>query len=660
VQKKHLTLLIILLIGGLILSACSNGSSPTLRGKVYYDDTDSMVYNAEVLLDGQVRDKTDYYGEFYITGLENDSYTLRIRKKDAIEDYVETVYPNVNNNLIIKAVPVADTTIINGQVTISNRTEYESSAISSSSNLRSASNFKEFSKEKFVQNEIIVKYDNSTITSASNSVKEIQGLNIAKKINRGSGELVKFKIPAGKTVTEMIDYFSQKPGIKYAEPNYYVYSQSIPNDERYDEFDSNNNRSIIQWGSIAANLEAAWDEQKYSNSVTVAVLDSGIIPDHEDFSDDRLVSGANLVGDSGGNTDPRNYTANTDIRDRTTEADGGSHGTHVAGIIGALTNNTTGVAGVSWGINLMPVKVLDDTQSGTTFDVAEGIYYAVDNDADVLNMSLGADLDSNNLPTHLTEAVEFADSRDKILIGASGNNGSSSVLYPAAYPEVIAVGAVDINNQQASYSNYGSNLDVVAPGGDFDVDTGILSTWGYFENGTFYTNEYTEMEGTSMSAAYVSGAAALLLEAGVSPENVRRRLTSTAVDLGAEGKDSEYGYGMIDIYGALLNQKIGAPYVFAATENNGTLIIESNSTRMNSDGSYSLADRIIGDYYMVAWRDINDNFEIDGGDYFGITDAAEYYNPGAVYDNQDIDMYYVTSSSSAASLSVEGIEKLRN
>ncbi|WP_143414008.1 hypothetical protein [Halanaerobium kushneri] len=180
-KKKYFTLLIILVLGGLILAACSNGSSPSLRGKVYYNNTDSMVYNAEVLLDGQVRDKTDYYGEFYITGLEKDSYTLRIRKKDAIEDYVETVYPNVNNNLIINAVPVADTTIINGQVNISNRTEYEASGINSSSNLRSASNFKDFSKAKIVQDEIIVKYDNSTVTSASNTVKEVQGLNIAKK-----------------------------------------------------------------------------------------------------------------------------------------------------------------------------------------------------------------------------------------------------------------------------------------------------------------------------------------------------------------------------------------------------------------------------------------------------------------------------------------------
>jgi len=654
-KKKFLILIAMLIVGGLVLSACSSGSSPSLRGKVYYNDSDSMVYNAEVLLDGQVRDRTDYYGEFYITGLNEDSYTLRIRKKDAIEDYVDTVFPEVNGDLgIIRVDPVADTTVINGQVKVSNLTLYKDSELSGSSNVKSASNFTQPNKEKFVQDEIIVKYDNSTITSASNSVKEVQGLNIAKKMNRGNGELVKFKIPKGKTVEEMIEYFSQQPGIEYAEPNYYVYPQAIPNDEQYED-----NNGIIQWGSIASNLEAAWDEQKYSNSVTVAVLDSGIIPDHEDL-EGNISGGANLVGDSGGNNDPRDYTADTDIRDRTTQTNGGSHGTHVAGIIGALTNNSTGIAGVSWGIDLMPVKVLDDTQNGNTFDVAEGIYYAVDNGADILNMSLGADLDSEEVPSHLTEAVEFADNKNKILVAASGNSGIDSILYPAAYPEVIAVGAVDRNNEQASYSNYGSNLDLVAPGGDFDVDTGILSTWGYYEDGTFYTDEYYEMEGTSMATAYVSGAAALLLEKDVAPRDIKDRLTSTAVDLGATGKDNEYGYGLLDAYGALLNKKIAAPYVFAATKNNNVITIASNSTRMNSDGSYTLSDRIIGDYYMVSWRDINNNFEIDGGDYFGITDTTEDYQPGVVYENQDIDMYYVTSSSSAAALSVEGIEKLRD
>lgn len=654
-EKKTSILIAILLVAGLILSACSSGGADdgnTLSGKVYYDDTDSMVYKAEVLLDGQVRDETNYYGEFYITGLQEDSYTLRIRKREAIEEYVETVYPNINSDLgIIRVVPVADTTIINGKVNISNLTQYDDSEVSGSSTVKSASNYKNINKNKFVQDEIIVKYYNSTVTSASNSVKEVKGLNIAKKLNRGNGELVKFKIPAGKTVEDMIEYFSERPGIEYAEPNYYVYAQAIPNDEQYED-----NNGIIQWGSIATNLEAAWDEQKYSNSVTVAVLDSGVIPDHEDL-ENNISGGANVVGDIGENNDPRDYTADSDISDRTTEADGGSHGTHVAGIIGALTNNNIGVAGVSWEINIMPVKVLDDTQTGNTFDIAEGIYFAVDNGADILNMSLGADLDSGELPSYLTEAVEFADRKSRILIAASGNEGSNYVLYPAAYPEVIAVGALDIYNQHASYSNYGSELDLVAPGGD-DTD-GILSTWGYYDDPNYIT-DYNYMVGTSMAAPYVSGAAALLLESGVSPHDIKNRLISTAVDLGPEGKDEKYGYGLLDVYGALLNKKITAPYVFAATKNNGTLIIESNSTRMNSDGSYTLSDRINGDYYMVAWRDINNNFEIDGGDYFGITESVEKYYSGSIYDNQDINMYYVTSSSTAASLSVEGIEKLRD
>ena len=635
-----------------MLSACSSGSSPSLRGKVYYNDSDSMVYNAEVLLDGQVRDRTDYYGEFYITGLNEDSYTLRIRKKDAIEDYVDTVFPEVNGDLgIIRVDPVADTTVINGQVNISNLTQYDDSKISGSSNVESVSNFNQPKKEKFVQDEIIVKYDNSTITSASNSVKEVQGLNIAKKMNRGNGELVKFKIPKGKTVEEMMEYFSRQPGIEYAEPNYYVYAQAIPNDEQYED-----NNGIIQWGSIASNLEAAWDEQKYSNSITVAVLDSGIIKAHEDIDNDNLINGANFVGPED-NEDPRNYIGNNDFEDKTTDEDVGSHGTHVSGIIGASTNNSIGVAGVSWGVNIMPVKVLGNGGEGDLFDLLEGIYYSVDEEADILNLSL--EVPSENDIKSLEEAIKYAYNENRIIVASAGNDGVNSISYPANYQETIAVGSVNINNRVTNYSNYGSRLDLVAPGGD--ADNGILSTWGYYDEiNDYYITTYKELNGTSMSAAYVSGAAALLLEKGVAPRDIKDRLTSTAVDLGAAGKDNEYGYGLLDAYGALLNKRIAAPYVFAATKNNNVITIASNSTRMNSDGSYTLSDRIIGDYYMVSWRDINNNFEIDGGDYFGITDTTEDYQPGVVYENQDIDMYYVTSSSSAAALSVEGIEKLRD
>lgn len=655
-KKKLLILIAVLLVGGIVLSACSS-SSPSLRGKVYYNNTDSMVYNAEVLLDGQVRDTTNYYGEFYISGLNEDSYTLRIRKKDAIQDYVvEEVFPSVNGDLgIIRVEPVADTTTINGRVNINNLTLYKDSEVSRSSTIKSASNFKQSKKKKYVQDEIIVKYNNSTITSASNSVKEVQGLNIAKQMNRGNGELVKFKIPAGKTVEEMIEYFSEQPGIEYAEPNYYVYAQAIPNDTYYEEgFDG----GIGQWGSIAANLEAAWDEQKYSNSVTVAVLDSGIIPDHEDL-EDNISGGANFVGEES-NNDPSKYIGDDNFEDKTPYDDNndGSHGTHVAGLIGAITNNGRGVSGVSWGVNIMPVKVLDK-RGGELFDVLEGIYYSIDREVNIINLSLGipADKISDDDISSFREAIEEAVSENIVVVAAAGN--TSSMQYPALFSETIAVGSVDIDNQQASYSATGSRLDLVAPGGD--TNSQILSTWGYYDSSNDeYITSYEYMSGTSMSAAYVSGAAALLLESGVRPRDLRSRLTSTAVDLGEAGKDEEYGYGLLDAYGALLNKRIAAPYVFAATESSGTIKIESNSTRMNSDGSYSLSDRINGDYKMVAWRDINNNFEIDGGDYFGITESDEYYQPDEIYDNQDINMYYVTESSSAASLSVEGIEKLRD
>lgn len=478
-KKKFWFLISILIVGALVLSACSSGGGgSTLRGKVVYDyqDDSSMVYNAEVLLDGVVRGTTDYQGEFYISGLNEDSYTLRIRKKDAIEDLVETVYPGLDDDLkVYRVQPVSDTTTITGQVNISNLTKYDDSTVSSSSVLNSASNSSRFNKEKFVKDEIIVKYDN-------------------------------LKIPTEKTVEEMIEYFSKQPGVEYAEPNYYVYAQAIPNDYRYQD----NSGNIIQWGSIAVNLEAAWDVQKHSNSVTVAVLDSGIIPGHEDL-EGNISGGLNFVGGS--------------------------------------------------------------------------------------------------------------------------NTGDPS-----------------------DYSPIDSRIDLVAPGGN--SSNGILSTWGYYDN-LNYIADYEYMNGTSMASSYVSGAAALLLEKGVRPQDVRGRLTSTAVDLGAEGKDDQYGYGLLDVYGALINERLEAPYVFAATENNGTITIESNSTRMNSDGSYSLYDRISGDYYMVAWRDINDNYEIDSGDYFGRTDTTANFQPGGVFSNQNIDMYYVTSSSSAASLSVEGIEKLR-
>ena len=586
-KKKFLILIAILIVGGLVLSACSNGSS------------------------------------------------------------------------------LGDNANISGTVITNHQRGYIEA--SSQSNSKSVQSMMFNSKgKKFVDNEIIVKYNDSvSVSSMTNGIAK-SGSNALKKIRTNDGELVKIKIPSNKTVEEMVEYYSQQPGVEYAEPNYIVYAQAIPNDPLYEE--GLNNDSIGQWGLWATNMELAWDRQLNSESVTVAVLDSGIIPEHVDL-DENITGGGNLVGDSGGNTDPINYTAGTDIRDRTSELNGGSHGTHVAGIIGALTDNSKGVSGVSWGINLMPVKVLDDTQSGNTFDIAEGIYFSIDNDADILNMSLGVNLESNEVPPeHLTEAIDFADSRDKILVAASGNieDGKTSVFYPAAYSEVIAVGAVEATNKQTDYSTFGPELDLVAPGGN--SNNGILSTWGFYEDGTFYSDRYAYINGTSMSAAYVSGAAALLLESGVSPNNIKDRLISTAFDLGIPNKDDKYGHGMLDVYAALKNEKTKPPIVFIAEIVGDELVpVDNTDVEVNSEGEYAISERVEGQYYLVAWKNTNNNDSIDQGDYYGISpDPAEvdggiYFQPGEIV-KEDIDMYYVyaETNASAPSISAASLEKLRD
>ncbi|PUU94245.1 MAG: peptidase S8/S53 subtilisin kexin sedolisin [Halanaerobium sp.] len=624
----------------------------SLEGTVYYNNSNSRIFGADVYLDGDLRAETDKYGEFYISGLNKNSYNLRI-KKDGFHDYYEdSLLISEIDDVIVYLVPEDDRTIVSGQISIYNSTGFEGESLNNKlGNFTSLSNItKNRADDEYIENEVIVKYSDSDQVSSLSNSNQVQGLSVSKSMNLGRGELVKYKTPVDKSVEEIIEYFEKQPGVEFAEPNYIAHALAQPNDTEYG----------LQWGLVSANMEAAWDQQEDSINVSVAVIDSGVIPNHDDL-DNNLFNGANFVGGSE-EGDPYNFEGTDDPTDKTPKSENGSHGTHVAGVIGALTNNSNGVAGMSWGINIIPVRVLDSDQTGNIYDIAEGIYYAAGSEdiggvnADILNLSLGTPSASDTLK----EAIEFAHNRDKVIIAATGNDGNSSLLYPAKYPEVIAVGAVDKTNKRTDYSNYGSDIDLVAPGGDLNIDNGILSTWGYYEDGTVYTDEYAYMEGTSMAAAHVSGAAALLIQSGVNPVNVENRLKSTAVDLGSSGYDYEYGSGLIDVYGALLNQRLENPYIFAASKSDSTTIrIESDFSQMEDNGEYTLKDDIVGSYYMAVWRDVNDNNNIDAGDYFGITDSRTYFEMESYY-TIDIDMYYVTSSSTAAALSVEGIEKLRD
>ncbi|MGP3778339.1 S8 family serine peptidase [Halanaerobium saccharolyticum] len=639
-KKKFLILIAMLIVGGLVLSACSSDggiiSYTSLSGKVVYNGSDKGVFGAEVFLGNEQdpRVLTDQNGEFSISGLSKSYYTLRV-EKEGFKIYEKAINLNEDNNLTVNLIPLNNNTIISGKIGINNSTGYETVEVASSNK----SNYETLPMEdldqnrsEYIENEIIVKYSDSDQVRSLSNFNQAEGLSVSKALNIDKGTLVKYKIKSGKNVKDTIEYFESQPGVEYAEPNYIVYAQAKPDDTLY----SPNN----QWGLISANMEAAWDQRQNSNSYSIAVLDTGIIPDHRDLQS-NLLQGADFVD---GNNDgvPSEYNpTDLDPTDPTKKSENGSHGTHVAGVIGADSNNNLGVAGVNWETNILPVRVLNSSQEGSHYDIAEGIYYSLAREAMVINMSFGGKNSSNTLQ----DAVESADSQGAVLVAASGNSGISTVLYPAAYDETIAVGAINRNSSLTNYSNYGPEIDLVAPGGD-DND-GILSTWGYSVDGST-VSDYAYMTGTSMAAAHVSGAAALLLESGVSSTNIRSRLTSTAVDLGLEGKDNLYGYGLLDVYGALLDQKLDRPYIFVSEDNIIENITQSSIvsefTQMDKDNNYTLSkDQIEGDYFVVVWRDVDSDNSIDAGDYYGVTESRTSFTSKNYY-TIDLDMYYVTDS----------------
>ena len=343
-----------------------------------------------------------------------------------------------------------------------------------------------------------------------------------------------------------------QPNVLSAEPNYIVRSYSTaPNDPHYG----------YQWNLPMINLPETWDATKGSNDVIVAVVDSGVIMDHSDLKDRLTGTGYNFVKSDGLGPNPN------DPGDKESGTGRSSfHGTHVAGIIAAGTNNGIGVAGVTWNTKIMPVRVIGAGGSGTTYDMLQGIRYAagLSNDskttpskhADIINLSLGGSAKSDS------EQSVINDVRAKgiIVIAASGNENRSTPSYPASYNGVISVSAVNINGTRASYSNYGSYIDVAAPGGDSGDFNGdgyqdyILSTGGDDSSGSVREG-YTFLAGTSMAAPHVAGVAALMkaVYPALSPADLDALLAAGKItnDIGAAGRDNYFGWGLINAFKAV-------------------------------------------------------------------------------------------------------------
>lgn len=295
----------------------------------------------------------------------------------------------------------------------------------------------------------------------------------------------------------------------------------------------------FQWHFSKVQGEQAWDITSGNTTVVVGVLDTGLASQPGGDGIACVLPGSDQIN---GDNDP---------------LDGHGHGTHVSGTIAQATNNSAGVAGLAHGSCVMPIKVLGDNGSGTSADIADGIYYAVNNGVSVINMSLGFNARFAITNDALMDpALDHASSQGVTVVCAAGNDGQrKQVSYPAIYPTTIAVGATDFNNRIPRYSNRGKGLDLVAPGGDTTRDDngdgygdGVLQetfvdgNWGYW----FF-------QGTSMAAPHVAAAAAMLIANGTatSPDEVRQALLETALDIGDAGVDKTTGHGLLQIASAL-------------------------------------------------------------------------------------------------------------
>jgi serine protease len=319
------------------------------------------------------------------------------------------------------------------------------------------------------------------------------------------------------TEAEVLAQLRARPDVIWAEPVVRYQATWIPDDPDFSK----------QWHLKAAGAERAWDATR-GESVTVAVIDTGIYP-VDDLDPARLVQGWNFVAN------------NDDARDDH------AHGTHVAGTVAQSTGNGKGVAGMAPQARLMPVKVLSASGSGTSHAIAEGIRWAVDHGARVLNLSLGGGGRSLAMAT----AVAYAHRRGAVVVCAAGNSGSRGVSYPAAYPGAFAVSAVGPQGRLAPYSSFGPEIAIAAPGGDKSQgeEAGVLQQT--LAEGSTTESAYRWFQGTSMATPHVAGAAALVMSLGVSaPLAVEEVLRSTAHGA-PDGNREKYGSGLVDAAAAV-------------------------------------------------------------------------------------------------------------
>jgi len=387
----------------------------------------------------------------------------------------------------------------------------------------------------------------------------------------------------------------RRDDVEFAEPNYIRHAMAVPNDEFYN----------LQWDYPEISLPQAWDITTGDPSVIVAVIDTGVVLNHPEMQG-QLVAGYDMISDPSISRDGDGIDSNPDDPGDLAISGNTStfHGTHVSGTIDAKTNNGTGVAGVAWNVKIMPVRVLG-VGGGTDYDIVQGILFAsgLPNDsntvpsqrADVINMSLGG----MGLSSAEQDAINQARAAGVIVVAAAGNESSNADLTsPAGLDGVVTVSAVGYTQTLAPYSNFGSTVDVAAPGGDMSVDAngdtyadGVLSSVGTDAGGF----DYEFSQGTSMASPHVAGVAALMksVDPNLTPDDFDQLLAGThpqttiriTDDLGQPGRDNSYGYGLINAYSA-----VRAASELAGGSANNTPLLRVVPTNVDFGGDLTSAE----------------------------------------------------------------------
>ena len=380
----------------------------------------------------------------------------------------------------------------------------------------------------YVANEFIVRFKGNVDRSRVAEVNAARGVAVIEEVPQLS--VYRLRLPRGVSLDAMMTRYRKHPSVEYAEPNYLGRGGDIVPNDTFLPIQWHLDNSGQSGGTPDADIDAVegWQITQGSSAVTIAILDTGVRSAHPDFQG-RILPGYDFVN-----------------QDADPEADH-PHGIMVSGILAANSDNTFAVAGVDHQAMLLPVKVLDSANLGTTFDLAQGLVYAADSGAHVVNMSLIGYPPRGRM---LDDALVYARDAGAILVACAGNGGvrDADHSYPGASPLTISVGATDHNDSRASFSGTGNALDVVAPGLNVVTTADIV---------TF--DSFTHFSGCSAATPIASGTASLLLalDGNLTHDRLRQIMIQSADDQvgppeeDTSGRDDFFGFGRVNLNEAL-------------------------------------------------------------------------------------------------------------